>query len=144
MHLVRNQLRKVLVGRNHQHLVKTSLFSLISQSTYYIVSLIASLGDHRNAKTINHAMNVRQRLLNILRHSIAVGLILLITFVAECRLRKVERNSTMSWMLLTEQIVKRRRKTKNRRSIHTSTVHTRVMVQGIVSSVNHSHPVEQH
>ena len=75
--MICHQLGKVFVGSDHQHLVETSLLGLRREGSYDIVSLVASLGNDRDIETGNDAVDVWQRRSDILRHLVAVGLILL-------------------------------------------------------------------
>ena len=78
-----DQLREVLIGRHHQHLVEAGLLGGVAEGADDVVGLVALAGEHGNTERLNHAAHPGQAELYLLGHSIAVGLILGIHLVAE-------------------------------------------------------------
>ena len=144
MGLLRHQLGEILVGRHHQHLIKTLLLGPHRCCADDVVGLITFTRQHRDAECIKHLMNIWYGSEDILRRGITVGLVGLVHLMTERRGMHVESHSHVGGMLLTHQVVERGSEPQDSRRIQPLGIQSRRAVQRIIGPKDNGHAIQQH
>ena len=138
-----HKLGEVFVGRNHHHLVEASLLGIVAQSANHIVGLEALTGELWYAEGLDYTLDPGQVALYLLGHGVAVGLVVGIHLVAECRLGQVESHPDVGRPLRAQQVVEVRGEAEGRRGVEAFGVDAGRTAHGIVATVDGCHTVYQ-
>ena len=139
-----DQLGKVLVGRDHHHLVEPLLLGPVGCGAYDIVRLEAFAGEDGYVEGGNDFAYIGQARLNGFGHGFTVGLILGVHLMAEGRFAQVEGDRHVGGAELLDEVVHGHRKSQHGTRVHTLRVHTVGAAEGIKSPICDGHAVEKH
>ena len=110
---------------------------------YHIVGLKSGHLYHGDVISLDDALDVGHSELNILGSLVAVGLIFLVSLMAEGSARRVETHSQVGGTLLLEHILQGVDKSEDCRRVEPSCRESRVAHQGIIGTENERISVEK-
>ncbi len=104
LHVSSHELSIVLVWCEHI-CVESHLSGFLGESSYHVISLIASHFEHRNVHSSENVLNDRHGSPDVFRSLFALSLILFVSLVAERRSVWVERHTEVCGLLLCHHLV---------------------------------------
>ena len=139
---LRDQLGEVLV-RGHHVGRRPGRFGALCQGPDDVVGLPPRLADDGNAEALADPENERHRMSEIVRHGLALRLVLGVLLVAVGRARGVEDDGDVGRVVLVEDFQQRRGEHERRRGVDPRRGRRRVVDHGEVTAVGQRHAVEQ-
>ena len=130
-----DQLRIVLIGRNHLHR-KSDGFCLFCQSADYVVGFKARHFEDRNIICLENFLDDGHGAFDVLRRSISLRFILRVCLVSESAARRVESHGEIVGTGIAQHVLQGIDKAKDSRRIFTLRIDARRADQGIVSAEN--------
>ena len=138
-----DKLSEVLVGGDHDDLVKALAFGPVGGGADDIVGLVALAGDDGDVEGGDDAADIGQPHLNGFGHGLAVGFVFGIHLVAEGGLLQVESHGSVCGLQLLEEVVERGGEAEHSGGVDALGVHAVGTVEGVVGAIRHRHAVEK-
>ena len=116
---------------------------MFCQCSHHIVGFVAVHSHHRDAKSLQDALDVGHRVDDVIGCGLAVGLVVLEVRVAERGCTRVERHGNVRGFLFFDDFVKHIGKTQYGGGVQSLGSVSRTLDHGIIGSENQAHSVYQ-